>query len=57
VIALWDAVFGYEATHNRPDLVIDKKIGNGDKLFFVALSTARVIATIMAGYDDHRGWI
>jgi ribosomal protein S18 acetylase RimI-like enzyme len=57
VIALWDAVFGYEATHNRPDLVIDKKIGNGDKLFFVALSTGRVIGTIMAGYDGHRGWI
>ena len=57
VIALWNAVFGYEAIHNRPSIVIDKKIGNGDGLFFVALSTGTVIGTVMAGYDGHRGWI
>lgn len=25
VIALWETVFGYEAKHNKPSLVIDKK--------------------------------
>jgi ribosomal protein S18 acetylase RimI-like enzyme len=57
VIALWDLVFGYQASHNRPALVIDKKVANGDDLFFVARSAEKVIGTVMAGYDGHRGWI
>ena len=57
VIALWDAVFGYEAAHNQPALVIDKKLAVGDGLFFVALSAQEVVGTVMAGYDGHRGWI
>lgn len=57
VIALWEAVFGYEAAHNRPSLVIDKKLAVSDGLFFVALSGPEVVGTVMAGYDGHRGWI
>jgi ribosomal protein S18 acetylase RimI-like enzyme len=57
VIEIWRTVFGYEAAHNRPTLVIDKKVGNGDDLFFVALSNDVVVGTAMAGYDGHRGWI
>lgn len=57
VIALWQAVFGYEAAHNAPALVIDKKLALADRLFFVALSDAGVVGTVMAGYDGHRGWL
>lgn len=57
VIALWEAVFGYEAAHNRPALVIDKKLAVDDGLFFVALAGQEVVGTVMAGYDGHRGWI
>ena len=57
VISLWKEVFGYDANHNAPDLVIDKKINFGDGLFFIAIDTQDVIGTIMAGYDGHRGWI
>ena len=57
VIALWESVFGYEAAHNRPALVIDRKLAVDDGLFFVALSGEEVIGTVMAGYDGHRGWI
>ncbi len=57
VIVLWNAVFGYEATHNAPELVIDKKIEFGDGLFFVAVDGDAVIGTVLAGYDGHRGWI
>lgn len=57
VIALWEAVFGYESAHNWPDLVINKKTAVGDQLFFVAVSGMAVVGTIMAGYDGHRGWI
>jgi ribosomal protein S18 acetylase RimI-like enzyme len=57
VIALWQSVFGYEAAHNRPELVIDRKVAFGDDLFFVATTGNTVIGTVMAGYDGHRGWI
>jgi ribosomal protein S18 acetylase RimI-like enzyme len=57
VISLWEAVFGYEADHNAPHLVIDKKLDIGDGLFFIAADSKDVIGTAMAGYDGHRGWI
>ena len=57
VIALWEAVFGYEAAHNAPALVIDKKLAVDDGLFLVALAGQAVVGTVMAGYDGHRGWI
>jgi ribosomal protein S18 acetylase RimI-like enzyme len=57
VIALWDTVFGYEAAHNRPALVIEKKVAIDDGLFFVAIKGDVVVGTVMAGYDGHRGWI
>ena len=57
VVILWERVFGYEAPHNAPALVIDKKRAVPDGLFFVAVSAGAVVGTIMAGYDGHRGWI
>jgi ribosomal protein S18 acetylase RimI-like enzyme len=56
VISLWRAVFGYEAKHNEPSLVIDKK-REVDDLFFVAVDGGAVAGTVMCGYDGHRGWI
>jgi ribosomal protein S18 acetylase RimI-like enzyme len=57
VITLWDAVFHYDAPHNRPSTVIDKKMLAEDELFFVAVIDESVVGTVMAGYDGHRGWI
>ena len=57
VVALWEAVFGYETAHNSPHLVIDKKIAIDDGLFFVAIADVEIVGTIMAGYDGHRGWL
>ncbi len=57
VVALWNQVFNYNAAHNAPDFVIDKKLAVNDGLFFVAMSEGRVSGTIIAGYDGHRGWI
>lgn len=57
VIALWESVFGYETAHNRPALAIDKKLAAKDELFFVAVTDDKVVGSIMAGYDGHRGWI
>ena len=43
--------------HNKPNLVIDKKVEVDDHLFFVALDGDAVVGTVMVGYDGHRGWI
>jgi enamine deaminase RidA (YjgF/YER057c/UK114 family)/GNAT superfamily N-acetyltransferase len=57
VIELWKEVFGYDTPHNRPDLSIDRKLAVGDGLFFVAIRDDRVVGTVLAGYDGHRGWL
>lgn len=57
VIDLWQSVFGYDTSHNRPDLVIDKKLAHEDGLLFLAVKDDAVIGTVMAGYDGHRGWL
>ena len=57
VIELWEGVFAYEAKHNGPEVIIDKKLAVKDGLFFVATHDSAVIGTVMAGYDGHRGWI
>ena len=57
VIRLWASVFGYDAPHNEPNLIIDKKLVHEDGLFFVAEKDSTVIGTVMAGYDGHRGWL
>ena len=57
VIALWITVFGYDAPHNEPSLVIDQKLAVKDDLMFVALDGGTVVGTIMSGYDGHRGWL
>ena len=57
VISLWRAVFGYETAHNEPSLTIAKKLQANDRLFFVAEQSGSVVATAMAGYDGHRGWL
>jgi ribosomal protein S18 acetylase RimI-like enzyme len=57
VVTLWQSVFGYEAAHNDPSLVIDKKLAVHDHLLFVAMADNAVVGTVMAGYDGHRGWI
>ena len=57
VVALWKSIFGYDAPHNEPGFAIDNKLAVDDGLFFVAEVGSKVVGTIMAGYDGHRGWI
>jgi hypothetical protein len=57
VIELWQKVFGYEAAHNSPEVVIDKKIQNKDDLFYIAenkltsLGCLKVNLQIMEGNE------
>ena len=57
VIALWETVFGYEDSHNKPGLAIDMKLAAPEGLFFVAVLDDAVVGTVLAGYDGHRGWL
>lgn len=56
LIALWQECFRYGTPHNDPALSLDKKIAV-DELLWVAMNEDRVVGSIMAGYDGHRGWI
>lgn len=57
VIELWQTVFGYDAAHNEPGLTLSKKLATKDGLLFVAAEGPRILGTVMAGYDGHRGWL
>jgi ribosomal protein S18 acetylase RimI-like enzyme len=57
VIALWNAVFDHPTEHRQPGRSIDMKLTHGDRLFFVALAGEKVVGTVLAGYDGHRGWL
>lgn len=57
VVRLWEAVFAYKEVHNQPGVSIDRKLAVNDGLFFVAMDKDRVVGTVLAGYDGHRGWL
>lgn len=57
VTALWERVFGKGPPRNAPPRVIDEKVRMRDGLLFVAEEGGRVVGTVMAGYDGHRGWL
>ena len=50
-------VFPNPAPHNDPSGSIDRKLAVSDDLFLVACEGDKLIGTVMAGYDGHRGWI
>lgn len=56
VIALWDAC-GLTRPWNDPNKDIDRKLSDPLGGFFVMVLEDRVIGSVMAGYDGHRGAI
>jgi ribosomal protein S18 acetylase RimI-like enzyme len=57
VVELWKTVFGYSQKRNDPGLALDKKVEANDGLLFLAAEDGKILGTVMAGYDGHRGWI
>jgi ribosomal protein S18 acetylase RimI-like enzyme len=61
VIALWVQAFPEYGDTSRPQrnphLSIRNKLSTQPELFFVAVNDGRVVGTVMAGYDGHRGWM
>jgi ribosomal protein S18 acetylase RimI-like enzyme len=61
VLALWSEAFPEYATPGKPQrdprLSIRNKLAVQPELFFVGVLEERVIGSVMAGYDGHRGWL
>ena len=56
VVALWEAS-GLTRPWNDPRKDIARKLEVQRELFLVGELDGRVIATAMAGYEGHRGWV
>jgi ribosomal protein S18 acetylase RimI-like enzyme len=61
IVALWRDVFPEYNDPARlqrdPHASIARKLAFGDGLFWLLEQQERIVATAMAGYDGHRGWI
>lgn len=55
--ALWRAVFPEDPPHSHAAVAIPQKLAVQRDLFLVAVENSRVLGTILAGYDGHRGWL
>jgi 4-oxalocrotonate tautomerase family enzyme len=56
VIDLWQRC-NLVVPQNEPKKDIEMKLKVQPDLFYVGTVHSRVVATVMAGYDGHRGWI
>ncbi len=56
VIELWRAC-NLVVPWNDPQRDIERKLQVQPELFFVGEIENRIVATVMAGYEGHRGWL
>jgi ribosomal protein S18 acetylase RimI-like enzyme len=57
VIRLWREVFPDNPPWNDPKTDIQRKLDCQRELFLVGELGSRIVATVMAGFDGHRGWV
>jgi ribosomal protein S18 acetylase RimI-like enzyme len=56
IIMLWQEC-NLTTAWNNPKRDIERKMQDSPELFFVGEINGKIIASCMAGYDGHRGWI
>lgn len=56
VVELWERC-GLTRSWNDPNRDIDRKVAADAEGFLVGVVDGTVVATLIAGYDGHRGWI
>lgn len=56
VVALWESA-GLTRPWNDPRADIRRKLAVQPELFLVAVESGRIVGSVMAGYDGHRGWL
>ena len=57
VVQFWRDVFPDNPSWNVPEADIERKLAVQRDLFLVGDLDGRIIATVMAGFDGHRGWV
>jgi ribosomal protein S18 acetylase RimI-like enzyme len=57
VNSLWLESFPGDPVWNRAEAAIPAKLAVQRELFLVALDGNKIVGSIMAGYDGHRGWL
>lgn len=57
VSALWQASFPNDPVWNRAESAIPAKLAFQPDLLLVAVETQKIVGSVMAGYDGHRGWL
>ena len=56
VIELWQRC-NLIRSQNNPKLDIERKLKVNPELFLVGLMDGKIVATVIGGYEGHRGWI
>jgi ribosomal protein S18 acetylase RimI-like enzyme len=56
IVELWQQC-GLVVPWNNPLTDIARKIADSPELFFTGKTNGKLVASCMAGYDGHRGWI
>ena len=56
VVRLWTDC-GLVVPWNNPDIDINRKLEIQREMFLVGSIDGSIVATVMAGYEGHRGWI
>lgn len=56
VVALWERC-GLTRPWNDPRRDIERKLNVQPGLFLVGIEATALVASVMAGYDGHRGWV
>jgi ribosomal protein S18 acetylase RimI-like enzyme len=56
VVALWEEA-GLTRPWNDPRKDIERKLRVQREWFLVVEDDGRIVASVMAGYDGHRGWV
>jgi ribosomal protein S18 acetylase RimI-like enzyme len=57
VKALWEEVFPDDPPRDYADISIAAKTKEHPEFFLLAVEEGRVVGSVMAGYDGHRGWL
>ncbi|MBN2466295.1 GNAT family acetyltransferase [candidate division WOR-3 bacterium] len=56
VLEVW-SLAGITTPQRNPRADLQKKLRHSPESFFVGSLDGKVVATVMVGYDGHRGWI
>ncbi len=57
VVSLLNEALPGTLPHHDPAASVQRKLRHEDDLLFVAEVDDRIVGSVMAGYDGHRGWI